>query len=125
MTQRGRVLGIDYGRVRIGLAVSDPERKIAFPLTTYVRQTRERDGQYFRETIEREAIGLTVLGLPVHTDGSESQKAHEVRLFAAWFQEATGLSPVYWDERFTTVEAEAHLWAAGLTNKTKGELANP
>jgi len=116
-----RLLGIDYGSVRIGLAVSDPDRKIASPLTTYERKSAERDAAYFRRVIDDEEVGGLVLGLPVHLNGTEGQKAKEVRTFARWLETATGLSPCFWDERFTTVEAEKHLLAAGLTNKRRKE----
>jgi putative Holliday junction resolvase len=114
-----RLLGVDYGRVRIGLAVSDPERKIASPLETYRRRDLEKDARYFRELTERETIGMLVVGLPVHTDGREGQKAAEARKFAAWLACATDLPVAFWDERFTTVEAERHLWSAGLTHKQR------
>jgi putative Holliday junction resolvase len=114
-------LGIDYGSKRIGLAVSDADRKIASPLTTYERKGPERDAAYFRTLIDEEEVSGLVLGLPVHLSGAEGQKAREVRAFAAWLAKATGLTPAFWDERFTTVEAEQHLLAAGLTNKRRKE----
>ena len=121
MTGRTRILGIDYGSVRIGLAVSDPNRKIAFPLATYTRRSREADAAYFRELIEREEIGALVLGLPVHLSGREGQKAQEARAFGKWLAEITGLAVVFADERFTTVEAESALWTSGLTHKKRKE----
>jgi putative Holliday junction resolvase len=107
---------VDYGQVRIGLAVSDPDRKIASPLETYKRRDRGHDAAYFQELTEREEIGQIVLGLPVQANGQEGQKAAEVRDFGQWLKELTGLSLIYWDERFTTVEAESHLRSAGLTH---------
>jgi putative holliday junction resolvase len=117
----GRLLGVDYGSVRVGLAVSDPERKIAFPLATYTRRGRRQDADYFRRTVSEEQIAQLVIGLPVHVDGREGQKAKEARAFGAWLGETTGLPVVFWDERFTTVEAEAALWDAGLTHKKRKE----
>jgi putative Holliday junction resolvase len=114
-----RLLGVDYGSVRVGLAVSDPDRKIAFPLETYTRRDRERDAAYFRELAAREEVGGLVVGLPVHTDGREGRKAAEARAFGRGLAEATGLAVVFWDERFTTVEAESALWEAGLTHKKR------
>jgi putative Holliday junction resolvase len=116
-----RLLGIDYGTKRVGLAVSDADRVIASPLTTYERRGAEQDAAYFRRVIDEEEIGGLVLGLPVHLNGTEGQKAREVRAFAQWLHKATGLPPCFWDERFTTVEAENHLLAAGLTNKRRKE----
>jgi putative holliday junction resolvase len=114
-----RLLGVDYGSVRIGLAVSDPDRKIAFPFSTYSRRKREQDAHYFRELVDEEAISQIVVGLPVHLNGREGPKAVEARAFGQWLAEVTGRPVVFWDERFTTVEAEEHLWSAGLTNKRR------
>ena len=119
MTAVGRLLGVDYGDVRVGLAVSDPERKIAFPLATYTRLSRERDAAYFRDLVRAESVVGLVVGLPVHLSGREGQKAGAARTFGAGLVEATGLPAVFWDERFTTVEAESALWAAGLTHKKR------
>jgi len=116
-----RLLGVDTGQVRVGLAISDPERKFAFPLTTRQRQGTERDAAYFRALVAEEAIGQFVVGLPLHTDGREGAKAAEARAFGAWLTSVTGLPVVYFDERFTTVEAEKILWAAGLTHKQRQE----
>jgi putative Holliday junction resolvase len=114
-----RLLGVDYGNVRVGLAISDPDRKIAFPLATYQRRGREQDAAYYRQVIAEESVGGIVVGLPVHCDGNEGQAAAAVRAFGRWLGERTGLPVVYWDERFTTVEAESVLWDAGLTHKQR------
>lgn len=115
----GKLLGIDTGRVRIGLAITDPDRKLAFPLETYTRRSLERDAVYFRELVQEEGVVGFVVGLPVHTDGREGPMAGEARSFGAWLTAATGLQVAYWDERFTTVEAESALWQAGLTHKQR------
>ena len=60
-----------------------------------------------------------MLGLPIHLSGREGQKAQESRAFGAWLTTATGLSVIFWDERFTTTEAESSLWDAGLTHKKR------
>ena len=114
----GRLLGVDSGAVRIGLAVSEQDRKIGSPFTTYPPRCR-RDARYFKELVEEEEIGLIVVGLPVHTDGREGQQAIKARAFGCWLAEVTGLPVVFWDERFTTVEAEGYLLAAGLTDKQR------
>jgi putative Holliday junction resolvase len=119
VTARTRLLGVDFGNVRVGLAVSDPERRIASPLATYVRRDREQDGHYFRQIVADQEIAGLIVGLPVHTDGREGQKAAEARRFGQWLGEVTGLPVLFWDERFTTVEAEEQLWTAGLTHKRR------
>lgn len=119
MSGRTRLLGVDYGHVRVGLAVSDPGRVIASPLATYARRDPEADALYFRAVVEREEIARVVLGLPIHLDGREGQKAAEARAFGQWLAGVVGLPILFWDERFTTVEAEGHLQAAGLTSKRR------
>jgi putative Holliday junction resolvase len=119
VSERTRLVGVDYGQVRVGLAISDAGRLIASPLITYTRRDPEHDAAWFHTLIEREEVGALVVGLPVHLDGREGQKAAEARTFGGWLAEVTGLPVVYWDERFTTVEAESFLAAAGLTDKRR------
>jgi putative holliday junction resolvase len=114
-----RLLGVDYGSVRLGLAVSDRDRKIASPLATYTRRSAAQDASFFARLIEVEEIAALVVGLPVHLDGREGEKAREARAFGSWLSATTQLPVTYWDERFTTVEAEAHLVSAGLTRKRR------
>jgi putative Holliday junction resolvase len=119
VSTRTRLLGVDYGSVRIGLAVSDAERRLASPLAVYERRSPERDAEYFLALVESEEIGAIVVGLPVHLDGREGAKAAEARAFGAWLGETTSLPVKFWDERFSTVEAESALWQAGLTHKKR------
>ena len=119
MSRGTRLLGVDHGSVRIGLAVTDPDRRIASPLATYERKGREPDAAYFKKLVEHENIGLIVVGLPIHLSGQEGEKAKEAREFGQWLGNVTGLAVVFWDERFTTVEAEGHLLSAGLTRKRR------
>jgi putative Holliday junction resolvase len=113
------LLGVDYGSVRIGLAISDAERRIASPLTTYARRDTEEDARFYRRLIAEQEVGGLVVGLPLHNDGREGQKAREARAFGQGLKDVTGLPVIFWDERFTTVEAESFLWEAGLTHKRR------
>jgi putative Holliday junction resolvase len=113
------VAGIDYGDVRLGVALSDARRSIATPLTTYARRGLQADAQWFRALAAEHDIKLFVVGLPVHLDGRESQKSLAARKFGQWLAEVTGVEVVFFDERFTTAEAEEHLRAAGLTSKQR------
>jgi putative Holliday junction resolvase len=119
VTAKTRLLGIDFGTVRVGLAVCDTERIIASPLATYQRWDAATDSAYFRGLVEKEEIGGLVIGLPVHLSGREGEKAMEARIFGKWLAEITGLPAVFWDERFTTREAEGFLKAAGLTRQRR------
>ncbi len=119
MAGSGRLLGLDFGSVRVGLAISDADRMVASPLATYLRQSRDADARYFRRLVHDEAVAEIVVGLPVHLDGREGQKARETRAYGQWLAEITGLTVIFWDERFSTVEAEQALLAAGMTNKRR------
>lgn len=117
----GVLLAFDFGTVRVGLAVSDPDRIIGSPLETYERQSDEKDAaHYARVAAEHHAV-LLVVGLPLHSDGQESDKCREARAFGAWLTKVTGLPIVYWDERFTTSRAEEALLGAKLTHRKRRE----
>jgi putative Holliday junction resolvase len=119
VTPRTRILAVDPGSVRLGLAISDVERRLASPLATYTRRDPVQDALYFKKIVEAEEVGAIVIGLPIHEDGSEGAQAKAARVFGAWLQEATGLPCVYYDERFTSFEADASLLEAGLTKKKR------
>ncbi|MDR0522443.1 MAG: Holliday junction resolvase RuvX [Planctomycetaceae bacterium] len=118
---KGKIAGIDYGTVRIGIAVSDPDRILASPCETYVRQSPEKDAAYFRRFADEERISLFVIGLPLHLSGDVSEKAEEVLRFGKWLKNVTGKEIDYYDERYTSVEAERLLREAKLTNKKRKE----
>ena len=115
----GRVVGIDFGTVRIGIAVSDPGRVLASPLENYTRQGEQQDRQRFVRLAAEEEVKLFVVGLPVHLDGGESQKSAEARQFGKWLAEVTGVAVEFFDERFTTSQAEQFLYDANLTSKRR------
>ncbi len=117
--QTGRIAGIDYGSVRIGIALADLEVGIAGPYETYTRCNEEQDAAYFRQLATEERLSRLVVGLPVHLDGNESQKSREARQFGAWLEQITGVPVEYFDERFTSAEAEAILGEAQLTKKRR------
>lgn len=116
---QGKVAGIDYGTVRIGVAVSDADRVLASPYETYTRKTERLDGEYFCRLVSEERIVQFVLGLPLHLSGMMSEKAKEVQEFGVWLFKLTGVPVDYVDERFTSVEAEYLLREAKLTNKKR------
>jgi putative Holliday junction resolvase len=119
VTNRGRLLAIDFGTVRHGLAVSDADRIVASPYDTYPRRDSVQDAAFFKKLVREESIVGLVVGLPLHTGGEEGIKAKEARAFAAWVGEATGLPVEMWDERCTTAAAEDALWDAGLSHKKR------
>jgi putative Holliday junction resolvase len=121
MQNTGKIAGIDYGTVRIGIAVSDADRVLASPYETYIRKSPDRDTEYFRRLVSEERITRFVLGLPLHLSGDLSEKAKESLQFGRWLQKTTGIEVDYMDERYTSVEAERLLREAGLTDKKRKE----
>jgi putative Holliday junction resolvase len=117
-----RILGIDYGTKRIGAALSDPGRSMAFPTEVYEPRGPIPDARHYRELVAENDVDLIVIGLPLHLSGREGDLANRVRAFGAWLAATTARPVVYFDERFTTVEAEQRLLDAGLTNKKRKAL---
>jgi putative Holliday junction resolvase len=115
----GRIAGIDYGTVRIGIALSDPERILASPCENYTRRGQQQDAERMRRLVAEEGVVLFVVGLPVHLNGQESQKSIEARQFGSWLAEVTGIPVEFFDERFTSSEAERYLLDARMTNKRR------
>lgn len=118
---QGRIAGIDFGTVRIGIAITDPSQHLASPLENYTRRGTEGDASYFRKLAAEERIAGFVVGLPVHTSGNESEKSRQSRQFSLWLAEITRLPVRLFDERYTTAQAEEALQAAGLTKKRRKE----
>lgn len=119
--EQGRLAGIDFGTVRIGVAVTDPAQQLASPLEIYRRGNTDADAAYFRRLAQQERLAGFVVGLPVHTSGRESEKSRQSREFARWLSDTTGLPVRLFDERYTTTEAEEALLAAGFTKKQRQE----
>jgi putative holliday junction resolvase len=114
-----RIAGIDYGTVRIGIALADTEVGVATPHENYTRRSEEADKSFFVNLVAIEKIERFVVGLPVHLDGHESQKSEEARGFGEWLKLSTRVPVEFFDERFTTTEAEELLRSAGLTKKQR------
>ena len=112
-----RVLGIDYGERRLGLATSDETGTFAFPAGVIERTKVARDLAALRAVVQEREIDQIVLGLPLHLSGREGEAAGAAREFAARVERDLGL-PVEWiDERFTTVDAERALREQGISGK--------
>ena len=119
LPRRGRLLGIDYGTKRVGVAVSDVFQEIASPLHNFQRISAQADTRFFQNLAEEyEAVGL-VVGLPLHISGDESEKSGEARKYARWLARLTQLPVVFQDERFSSVQAESILIQAELTKKQR------
>lgn len=117
--QRARIAGVDFGTVRIGIALADLEVGIATPLATYVRRSPALDAAYFRQLAAEERLARWVVGLPVSAAGQDTAKSLEARKFGAWLHETTGVEVEYFDERYTSHEAEQALLAVKFTKKRR------
>lgn len=119
LPRQGRIAAIDYGTVRIGVAITDVSQTIASPLENYQRRNARLDEQFFTRLATTESIVGFVVGLPVHLDGNSSGMSEQTRQFGTWLGSLTGLPIVYHDERFTSAIAEQYTREMGLTRKRK------
>ena len=117
--QHGRLAGIDYGTVRIGIAVTDFEQRFASPHDNYTRRGELADERYFRQFAVEERVDRFIIGLPVHMSGNESAMSLEARRFGDWLANVTGKAVEYFDERYTSSEAERLLLGMELTKKKR------
>lgn len=113
----GRLAGVDFGTVRIGIAVCDPLRILVSPLEIRPVTGDEPDARYFNDLVKREAIEGFVVGLPIHCDGGESEKSVLARKFASWLFQVTRVPVRLFDERFTT--SAAHVRMRSIRSKGK------
>jgi putative Holliday junction resolvase len=106
---RGALIGLDLGTKTIGVAASDPDRRVAAPVETVLRKRFRVDARHVLAlAAERRAVGY-VLGLPVNMDGSEGARAQATRAFARNLAALTDLPIALWDERLSTVAVERAL----------------
>ena len=112
-----RVMAIDYGDRRIGVAVSDALCLLCGDAFTVQEWDMSRAAQRIGEEVRTRGVGTLVLGLPKNMDGSEGPRAERTREFAALLEAETGLTPVLWDERRSSIEAHAILHANGKKMK--------
>ncbi len=115
----GRILALDYGTKRIGVALSDELGWTAQPLETFERKTLDRDVAHIAGLVGSHAVERVVLGLPLQLDGQEGPAVHAMREFAAKLEAGLSVPVVRWDERMTTKAAEALLIAADVSRKKR------
>lgn len=112
-----RIMAIDYGDVRIGLAVSDLTGLICGEAWTMQEWNMERASLRIAEEAKSRDVGTLVLGLPKNMDGTEGPRAEKSRVFKAMLEKDSGLPVVLWDERRSSIEAHAILHANGKKEK--------
>ena len=110
-----RILALDLGKKRIGLALSDPLGITAQGLPTLERTNIRQDLDHLARLIEQQGVRLILMGHPLHMSGREGRQAEYTRDFAERLGERTGVEVRFWDERLTTVEAERVLRSSGIS----------
>ena len=115
-----RVSGIDYGRKRIGFAVSEGDQ--AYPVGSIERRSLARDIELIRTQLAGRDVSLIVVGLPINMGGSEGRAAAAARAFAERLAAATGIAVEMYDERLTTVEALEQLRDAPISRAKRKAL---
>ncbi|MFC1668008.1 Holliday junction resolvase RuvX [Chlamydiota bacterium] len=113
------VLGLDYGEKRIGVAISDENGSIAFPLLVLQRKNPEDDVRIIQELVQEKNIERIVVGMPINMNGTRGQKAHEVEIFCEFLKEKIAISVIEWDERLSTMQAERVLREAAVSGVKK------
>ena len=115
MGHMGRVLALDVGKRRIGLAISDPLGITAQGLPTLERTTVREDVAKLIELTTDRSVALFLIGEPLHMSGDKSRQAQYIRDFGERLTEKTGVPVQFWDERLTTVQAERVLKESGIS----------
>ncbi|MCL0044248.1 Holliday junction resolvase RuvX [Dehalococcoidia bacterium] len=118
-----RVLGLDVGEKRIGLAISGGEALLATPYSTLHRKGQEQAIDLILDIVQCEQVGQVVVGLPLSLDGTVGPQAAKTLIFYEALKSASPVEVVTWDERFSSIEAGHLLREAGLSpTRKKGRL---
>lgn len=119
---KGALLGLDLGTKTIGVAVSDPDRRVAAAVETIARTAFQADARRLLAlAAQRNAVAL-VLGLPLNMDGSEGPRAQSTRAFARNLAGLTSLPIAFWDERLSTAAVERELIAADASRAKRAKV---
>ena len=116
----GRILALDFGERRIGVAASSGE--LASPLQVIHRKSRKKDVETIASLVERESAELVVVGLPLDSRGEKGTQARKATSFARRLAASLKVPVVLWDERLTTVEAESLLRDAGKSSGRRRDI---
>src|SRR6185437_548573 len=119
---RGALIGLDLGTKTIGVAVSDPDRRLATGVETIRRKAFRADAaRLIAIAGERKAVGF-VLGLPINMDGSEGPRAQSTRAFARNFSQLANLAIAFWDERLSTAAVERELIGMDMSRARRAKV---
>ena len=114
-----RIMAIDYGDAHTGIAISDPTGFLAGTTTTIHSRKAEVVLEELKKLVEQYQVEELVMGFPRNMDGTEGPRAQLYRDFAAQVEQTTGLTPVLWDERRTTIDAHRILFESGKNAKKR------
>ncbi len=117
-----RILGIDYGRRRVGLAITDPDEIMVTPLKTLIVTEPEKLIRELEELIIDESVEFIVIGEPIRDDGKEAELYSEIRSFGRDLENRCGLPVVLYDEYYSSKRAEAGFHQTGKKIKGKKEI---
>ena len=117
-----RILALDYGRRRIGVALSDPLGIMAHGQETLERVNIRTDMLTLKTLIADQSVGQIVVGLPLHLSGQESELSREARSFAFRLSEESGVPFLMWDERMSSIEANRYLAESGRPKGKRGNV---
>ncbi len=123
----GRILAIDYGRVRIGLALSDAQKRVALPLKVLdiPKGTKDTALFLFPEIEKIQDLEKIIIGHPLLMNATRGEMANEVEAFAANLAKLCSIPLILWDERFTSVIAEQSLKEMGFSRKQRKGKIDP
>jgi putative Holliday junction resolvase len=120
--ERGALIGLDLGTKTIGVAVSDPDRRLATGVETLHRKAFRTDAaRLLAIAAERQAVGF-VLGLPINMDGSEGPRVQSTRAFARNFASLTVLTIGLWDERLSTAAVEREMIGMNVSRARRAQV---
>ncbi len=117
-----RIIALDVGHRRIGVAASDPLGITAQPVETYRRKGLQADIAHFAELFREREAGLIVCGLPLNMNGTQGPQAEETREFAQVLHEACGLPIEFVDERLTSAMAQRNLIESGMRREKRKDV---
>lgn len=122
MTNIGRIMGLDIGEARTGVALSDPLQVLASPHSTIPMHGGKNDIAAICRAIEEHDTRIVVVGLPLNQHGEPGPQAEKVKRVAEAVAKASGATVEYQDERFSSAEAERHLRATNVKSKKRRQV---
>jgi putative Holliday junction resolvase len=122
LPERGTIIGLDLGTKRIGVAASDPDRRVATGVTTIVRKGFRNDAARLLALAEERHAVAFVLGLPLNMNGTEGPRAQATRAFARNLARLTALPIALWDERLSTAAVERELIATDMRRRRRAAV---